>query len=267
MLREEADLPEEGEIVIATVKDITPYGAYVILDEYDNLIGFLHISEISTGWVRNIERFVKRGQKVVLKVIRVNKARREVDLSLRQVTGQERKEKLLEVKRNEKAKGIFNAVVSKLGIAEEEAMKYFEALEERYGSLYDSYLALLKKGRQAFENLGLPDKLIDELEEDVREKITLPSVEIKGIMELTTPLPNGVEIIKKALTATKERRGSAVINVKYLGAPRYMITVKADNYKIAERALSSAVEKAKEVIIKGKGTFNFIRELKKTRLS
>ena len=68
-------IPEAGEIVLVTVKEITGHGAYVSLDEYSNMTGFLHIFEIATGWIRNIERYVKPKQKAVLKVIRVDKTR------------------------------------------------------------------------------------------------------------------------------------------------------------------------------------------------
>ena len=39
-------LPEEGETIIATVKQMTGHGVYVTLDEYNNMTGFLHISEL-----------------------------------------------------------------------------------------------------------------------------------------------------------------------------------------------------------------------------
>ena len=93
MVVELKQMPESGELVVATIKEVTGHGAYVSLDEYKNMTAFLHISEIATGWIRNIERYVRPKQKTVLKVIRVDKTRVEVDLSLKQVSGEERKSK------------------------------------------------------------------------------------------------------------------------------------------------------------------------------
>ena len=38
------DMPEVGEIVIETFTKIGDHGAYVSLDEYNTIQGFLHIS-------------------------------------------------------------------------------------------------------------------------------------------------------------------------------------------------------------------------------
>jgi len=63
MTTEVHELPEVGEIVIATIAKLGDHGAYATLDEYDNIQGFLHVSEIAHGWVRNIGKFVKEGEK------------------------------------------------------------------------------------------------------------------------------------------------------------------------------------------------------------
>ena len=41
------------------------HGAYVTLDEYGGIQGFLHISEIAPGWIRSINRFVKENEKAL----------------------------------------------------------------------------------------------------------------------------------------------------------------------------------------------------------
>ena len=93
------EFPEVGEIIIASVTKIMDHGAYVTLDEYDDIQGFLHISEIAPGWIRSVSKYVKIGEKKVLLVKRVSKNRSDIDLSLKQISADQRKKKLLEVKK------------------------------------------------------------------------------------------------------------------------------------------------------------------------
>jgi translation initiation factor 2 subunit 1 len=256
-----AHLPEEGELVLATVRSITPHGVYVTLDEYGDLHGFLHISEISTGWVKNIERYVRMGQKIVLKVIRISKQRKEIDLSLRQVTGEERKEKLIERKRDEKADSVMKLVESKLNLNNETSKKYRELLIEESGALYDAVEEVSRKGIKVLQKLNLPQDYASTLETVAKEKIIIPTVKVHGVIELKSDSPDGIKIIKSALLEAKNvKGGSAGIDIKYLGAPRYRIEVKAENYKIAEKALEASTQKVRESIEKRGGSFSFKRE-------
>jgi len=84
MSTEIQEMPEPGEIVLATVTKVMDHGAYVTLDEYDDIQGFLHISEIAPGWIRSVSRFVRDGEKKVLLVKKVNSKRGDIDLSLKQ---------------------------------------------------------------------------------------------------------------------------------------------------------------------------------------
>ena len=125
-------LPEEGDIVLATINEVTGHGVYVTLDEYNQTTGFLHISEIATGWIRNIERYVRPKQKTVLKVIRVNTSRAEVDLSLKQVSGEERKSKLIEVKKNEKASAFMEIIKSKTNMSDLQVNEIEDKILQKY---------------------------------------------------------------------------------------------------------------------------------------
>jgi translation initiation factor 2 subunit 1 len=257
---EGAALPDRGEIVLCTVREITPHGIYVDLDEYNHMNGFLHISEISTGWVRNIERVAKPQQKIVLKVIRAERSRREVDLSLRQVTNEEKRNKLIEWKQNERALTIMSMVKKKLQLDDAQFMEISSKLDKEYGSLYEALEASSKKGEKAFASLEIPEAIAKEIIEVAREKISSPKYEVGAIVEVSSRASDGIQQIKEALEAATTASSTAEIKVTYVGAPRYRIRVVADDYKQADKVMNSALEHIQEGVGKY-GTFSSKREM------
>ncbi|MGA2663347.1 MAG: translation initiation factor IF-2 subunit alpha [Nitrososphaerales archaeon] len=257
---EVTELPDRGEIVLCTVREITPHGIYVDLDEYNHMNGFLHISEISTGWVRNIDRVAKVQQKLVLKVIRAERSRREVDLSLRQVTNEEKRNKLIEWKQNERAVTIMGTVKKKLAMGDAQFNDIVTKMEKEHGSLYDSLEAASKKGVKAFASLELPENIAKEIVEAAEEKITSPKYEVGAIVELSSKASDGIQQIKDALDAAVGTSSTAEIKVSYVGAPRYRLRVIADDYKQADKVMNSALERIQQEIGKH-GTFSSKREM------
>ena len=77
-----------GDIVKGRITGIKPYGAFVKIDE--TIDGLIHISEISDGYVSNIEDFFKIGDTVSLQVLSVN-ADNKVSLSYKNVHKTSRK--------------------------------------------------------------------------------------------------------------------------------------------------------------------------------
>ena len=57
--------PDEGELVVCTVTEVKQNGAYVSINGYDNVNGFIFIGEVASGWVKNIRSIVREGQRVV----------------------------------------------------------------------------------------------------------------------------------------------------------------------------------------------------------
>ncbi len=255
----ESPMPEAGEVVICTVREITSHGIYVNLDQYDGMNGFLHVSEISTGWVRNIDRVAKVGQKLVLKVIRANRARREIDLSLRQVTNEERRAKVIEWKREERAVAIMNAVKKKVGLDDVQVRSLKEKLEEQFGTLYEALEMAVKKGEKGLASLGLPDRTAKAIAETASEKIVPPSYEVGALVEISSRTPDGIEQVKKTLMAAASSP-SAEVHITYAGAPRYRVRITADDYKQAEKALDGVIEKIKDGVGK-RDVFSFKREI------
>lgn len=70
-----------GMTVYGKITGIKPYGAFVKFD--DDVSGLIHISEISNGFVRNIDNFVKLDEYVMVKVIDIDKQHKQLRLSFK----------------------------------------------------------------------------------------------------------------------------------------------------------------------------------------
>jgi small subunit ribosomal protein S1 len=72
-----------GDEVEGTVKSFTSFGAFIDLGGFD---GLLHINDMSWGHVTRPKDFVKKNQKVKLKVIRLDEEENKINLSLKHFT-------------------------------------------------------------------------------------------------------------------------------------------------------------------------------------
>jgi len=261
MAVKKAEWPEPGELVTASVKKITDFGAYVTLDEYGKE-GLLHVSEVSSGWVRNIREFVREGQKTVLKVLRVDAEKGHVDLSLRRVSRHERREKLLASKMEKKAESLLRSVSEKLKIPIEElSTKASSMIEEKFGGVYEGLERAAREGPDPLIEAGLPRDVAVALAEVAKDKIRPPMVKIKGLLELRCMKPNGVIYIRESLLSAQKIEKPKDTRVRFyaVAAPKYAVEVLAEDYKEAEKLLQRAAETAIKTITKAGGTGAFQR--------
>jgi translation initiation factor 2 subunit 1 len=253
--------PEAGDLVIATVETVTDYGAYAKLDEYDKK-GLLHISEVSSSWIRNIRDFVREGQKVVLKVLRVDVEKGHIDLSLRRVTKRERIEKIMSWKKERKAEALLRSVAEKTGLPLEDVYQKAGApMEKEYG-LYEGFEKVSKGGTEILTKIGVPEELANVLAEVAKERIHVPMVKVKGMVNLRCMKPNGVKIIREAFLNVKktEKPRDAKLRFYVVAAPKYCIEVLAENYKRAEDILQKVAQNVVSNVVKAGGQGDFRRE-------
>ena len=74
---------EKGNIIKGQVTGIENYGIFVSLDEF--YTGLIHISEISDGFVKNINDYVNVGETIRAKVVDVDEDNYHLKLSIKNI--------------------------------------------------------------------------------------------------------------------------------------------------------------------------------------
>lgn len=234
MLLQKQGFPQEDELVLCTVTAVQYHSVFCKLDEYGKT-GMIHISEVAPGRIRNTRDYVKEGKKIVCKVLRINKEKEQIDLSLRRVNETQKRQKLNQIKQEQLAEKIVEQAAKKHNKA---VMDVFNALSKallpKYGGLFPAFEEAAQ-GNIDFSNF-VDKKVAAELAETIKQRIKPKEVTIKGDLVLSTYAPNGVELIKKVL-----KKGNKT-SIRYKGAGAYHVEVVANDYKTAEKTLKTALE-------------------------
>ncbi|MBS3144428.1 S1 RNA-binding domain-containing protein [Candidatus Woesearchaeota archaeon] len=240
MLYKKENFPEEGEIVLCTVKKILPNSVFVVLDEYKDREGIVHISEIAPGRIRTIRDFVAEGKKIVCKILRVNRERNQLDLSLRRVTVSMQIAKSTEIKLEQKAEKLLEYVAQQNKTTLEVLHKQIgEKLIKTFGSLNAAFNESLIQGEKILVNAGVDSNLAKKITELIQTRMKPAEVEVTATVELKSRAANGIDVVKQVIKKTKEYGKTKKYDplFKYLGAPRYSMTIKAVDYKSGDIAL------------------------------
>ncbi len=242
-------LPDVGELVIATVSRITSHGAYGKMDEYNEQECFIHISEIASTWVRNIRNFVRENQKIVIKVLRVDTERKQVDTSLRRVTKEQGRMKIQEWKRAQRGNKLLALAAERMKKTPEEAYSIAgKPIEANFSDILEGLEETKEKGPKVLIDIDVPKKWAEVLYELAQAHVIIRDVSVETTLELTCRGPEGVEGIRRALLAAEEIVEPSGGIVFLEGAPRYRIQVSGKDYKQAEQLLEKAVEKSLKII-------------------
>ena len=260
MFFKKSGLPEEGELVFATVTSVQYNSVFVKIEEYGRQ-GFIHISEVSPGRIRNIRDYVKEGKMIVCKVIKVDEVKGHVDLSLRRVTEMQKRAKTDERKQEQKAENIIEALASSV---KEPVNKVYDEVSKvllpKYELLQYAFEDVVENGASLSKE-GVPSKYAGILEKLVLEKIKPKAVSISGTITIKSYEEEGAELVKTSLM--KAEKASDEATIKCLGAGNYSLEIKAKDYKQAESRLKAVLDSIRESISNSKLTsFNFKKKEK-----
>ncbi|MFG6148184.1 S1 domain-containing post-transcriptional regulator GSP13 [Halobacillus sp. B23F22_1] len=76
-----SDKFQEGQVLEGKVTGIQPYGAFVALDE--QVQGLVHISEVTHGYVKDINEHLTEGDEVQVKILNIDEEKNKYSLSIR----------------------------------------------------------------------------------------------------------------------------------------------------------------------------------------
>ena len=252
--------PEPGELVVGTVDEIADFGVFVDLEGYEHR-GLAHISEVASGWIKNVRDHVSVGRTVVAKVLDVDESAQQVDLSLKDVNEHQRKETIQEWKNQQKVQKWME-----IAFGEDHDLDDVKAaLRETYDSLYEAFEEAAIHGMAALEDCDLADDDTQAIVQTARENVSVPYVNVTGYVDIRSPGPDGVDDVKEALRAAAGEGDHEVpeeveLSVSYVGAPEYRIEVQAPDYKVAESELEATAARAETAIEDFGGTAEYHRE-------
>lgn len=263
MLHKKDGFPEGGETVLCTVKKILHNSVFVTIDEYTgNKEGIIHISEIAPGRIRSIREYVREGKKIICVVLRINRERGNIELSLRRVTKSMHLRKSEDLKLENKCEKILEmlAIKHKKNINE----IYTEVglrIISKYGSLHEGFKECYDNGEKEIVDVVQNNVLVKDLAEAIKVRLKPAEVKISRMIVLRNKGPEGIETIKGILTRTLDigKKEHEEIEFTYMGAPQYRITIRSTDYKKAQAGLDKISEAMQKEASKSGSTF----ELKK----
>jgi len=274
MVKSRTPFPKEGEFIVGRIVDVQQQYVYVELLDYEGLPsepsarGMIHISEISSRWIKNIRNFVRIGQRVVCRVLRVDPEKGHIDLSLRRVNSAQKENRMKEWKYGLKYENLLQFLTE----SEDVDMSLDEALEQIGWPIldfFDSYQeaieTLKENGEEILESLNdIPEKVKTAFLKVIEENVEISTVNIIGKIKLINTDGDGIDKIKDTLESivntVEKPKETRRLNISYLGAPYYRLEIVSKDYLDAENILSGAIEVLEDKAKKYNNTYEFNRD-------
>lgn len=250
-MRSYKEKPEKGDLVVIEVEDINPHSVFVKLEEFPGQKGLIHISEVARSWVRDIRKYVSKGEKTVAQVVGTEDSG-SVSLSLKRVNDKQKSDKMKEWNKERKAEKFLKKVAEKTG---EDYDKVYEDVsfpfQKNFGTTFDGFEESLvdKDGVSKI----IPEKYVETVLEVAKDNISLKKVKLEGDLKITVPEGDGISIIKNSLEVGEG------VTVSYISAPKYKIRVWGRNHNQAKKNMKNTVNMIQKKIEEEGGTFSFER--------
>ena len=199
---------------------------------------------------------------MICKVMRTRKDGTSLELSLKSVSEERRRDRLQEWKNEQRAHQLLKVLGEKVGWSPEEISSSGEELSDAFGGLYSAFEeAAMNEG--ALQDAGFEGDWLQPFIEIAVENIIPPFVEIRGTLTLSINATNGVDVIREALLAAEafsSPEEEIEITCHYNGAPEYRLELKAPDFKTAESLWEQVTSASVDHVVASGGEAEAYRE-------
>lgn len=252
--------PSKNDLVMCTVQKVAEPTVFLSLEEYSNLEGALHTTEIERKWVRKLKSKLKPGTKLVCQVLRVDQRDNHISLSQRNVSESQSRKKQQEWANEKTADSMltFFAKENKNTKAYEEILDY---LLGAYGFLYPVFLRIVSGDEKVLEDAKIDKKTIQKFIEFIKGRLLLPVKKITYDLNMTSSAGNGLDYIQETIKKIKSfASNKAKIEVSYIGAPKYKVELSGTDAKALESAYDKLSGEVESYLRKHEGEAKFARQ-------
>jgi len=265
----ERKVPEPEELVMVRVNSIDDMGVLCSLLEYNNLEGFLPLSEISRKRMRSVLRHVRVGQQQVLQVLRVDTERGYTDLSKKYITETERGMGTDKYNKGKTVHSITKRVSETQHKDLEEIYKIYvwPLYNQSHGHPYDAFknLAGMKEGEEDDIWKDLPD-IDPEVKQSfvslIKHQMAVQPVKVGAQIEVMCYSEGGIDDIKRALrTGLDLNNGSlTAVKIQLISSPLYLVWTTTLDEEKGNKSLLEVIDVIKTSIAEVGGVLKIVQE-------
>jgi translation initiation factor 2 subunit 1 len=250
--------PQLDDLVMVKIKQITELGVYVELLEYDNLLAFIQLSELSKG-NHSLKKYkipVTEGKIEICTVLSIDK-NNNIDVSKRRV--QKKEIAAFQEKYNE-CKTVHSILRH---VSEVTNVEFLSILEKISWPLYEdptynfhAFNAFLMAIHEPEIFSHIEDAFMRILLDQIKLRLTPPTVKIKTEIQINCFTEEGIDAIKYALkegekVGTEENK----VKIQLISSPDYIITTATSDVHFGISLLNEAIQAISKEIKKRKGKF------------
>lgn len=247
----ENEFPEENDIVITRVSEITDTCIYVDLLEYDKR-GLIILSELSRKKFKTLNKVVKMGKIEIAKVLRVDKIYGYIDLSKKKVLEEEKS--FMEDKWN-KSKTVQSIIRYISEKTENDDLhdlcsRISWPLYKDFDHAHDAFVTISKNSLFDLDlNISENEKYF--LLEGIRHYMAPSMITLLSHIEITCFVMNGVDYIKQALKKGEELYEN--VSIRLETPPIFTILLKTQDVEKGKQMINDIIHSIQQSITSNGG--------------